>query len=55
LLRVFDQNWYQISTMLPLPPDARHFVKEMQTTRNRWAHAGTEGCLVEDVCRRGDN
>ena len=35
LRRVFDQNWYKISTMLPLPPDARHFVKEMQTTRNR--------------------
>jgi superfamily II DNA or RNA helicase len=51
LLRVFDQNWYQISTKLNLTSEARHFVKEMQTVRNRWAHAGTEGFPVEDVYR----
>src|SRR5688572_23814374 len=26
LLRLFDQNWYQISTKLNLPSEARHFV-----------------------------
>lgn len=51
LLRVLDQNWYQISLKLNLTPEARHFVKEMQTVRNRWAHAGTEGFPVEDVYR----
>ncbi|HSF29320.1 MAG TPA: Swt1 family HEPN domain-containing protein, partial [Candidatus Tectomicrobia bacterium] len=27
LLRVLDQNWYQISTKLSLSSEARHFVK----------------------------
>jgi hypothetical protein len=39
LLRVLDQNWYQISNSLDLTSEARHFVKEMQTVRNHWAHA----------------
>ncbi len=51
LLRVLDQNWYQISTKLNLTSEARHFVKEMQTVRNRWAHAGSEGFPVDDVYR----
>ncbi|HUU44803.1 MAG TPA: Swt1 family HEPN domain-containing protein, partial [Acidobacteriota bacterium] len=51
LLRVLDQNWYQISTKLSLTSEARHFVKEMQTVRNRWAHATMEGFPVEDVYR----
>lgn len=51
LLRVLDQNWYQISNKLGLTSEARHFVKEMQTIRNRWAHATTEGFQVDDVYR----
>ena len=51
LLRVLDQNWYQISNSLGLTSEARHFVKEMQTVRNRWAHANTEGFPVEDIYR----
>lgn len=51
LLRVLDQNWYQISTKLDLTSEARHFVKEMQTVRNRWAHAGSEGFPLDDVYR----
>lgn len=51
LLRVLDQNWYQISTKLRLTSEDRHFVKEMQTVRNRWAHAGTQGFSVEDIYR----
>ena len=51
LLRVLDQNWYKTSTKLNLTPEARHFVKEMQTVRNRWAHAGSEGFPVDDVYR----
>lgn len=51
LLQVLDQNWYQISTKLGLPSEVRHFIKEMQTVRNRWAHAGSEGFPVKDVYR----
>ena len=51
LLRILDQNWYQISTKLDLTSEARHFVKEMQTVRNRWAHAGSEGFPVDNVYR----
>ena len=51
LLRVLDQNWYQISTKLSMTSEARHFVKEMQTVRNRWAHVTTEGFPLEDVYR----
>jgi ATP-dependent helicase HepA len=51
LLRVLDQNWHQISTKLDLTSEARHFIKEMQTVRNRWAHVGTQGFPVEDVYR----
>lgn len=38
LLRVLDQNWYQISNKLGLTSESRHFVKEMQTIRNRCGH-----------------
>ncbi len=51
LLRVLDQNWYQISNKFNLLSESRHFVKEMQTIRNRWAHTSTEGISVEDIYR----
>lgn len=51
LLRVLDQNWYQISIKMNLSSEARHFVKEMQTVRNRWAHTGAEGFPSEDLYR----
>ena len=51
LLRVLDQNWYQISNKLALTSESRHFLKETQTIRNRWAHATTEGPPLDDVYR----
>lgn len=51
LLRIFDQNWYQISNKLGLTTESRHFVKEMQTIRNRWAHTTPEGIARDDVYR----
>ncbi len=51
LLRVLDQNWYQISSTLDLTSEARHFAKEMQTVRNRWAHADSEGFSNDDIYR----
>ena len=37
LLRVLDRNWFEITRKVTQSPDARHYVKEMQTVRNRWA------------------
>lgn len=51
LLKVLDQNWYQISRKFNLSSESRHFVKEMQTVRNRWAHISSEGISVEDIYR----
>ena len=51
LLRVLDQNWYKISMKMNLTSEDRHFVKEMLTVRNRWAHVGTEGFSDEDKYR----
>ena len=38
LLRILDRNWYAISQKCNLTHQDRHYVKEMQTVRNRWAH-----------------
>ena len=35
LLRVLDQNWYELSTTLRLPREGRNWVKELPTVRNR--------------------
>ena len=51
LLRILDQNWYQISTKLNLTTESRHYIKEMITIRNRWAHASMEGFSVDDEYR----
>lgn len=51
LLKVLDQNWYQISTRMNLTSEARHFVKEMQTIRNRLAHPPAEGLSIDDTYR----
>jgi ERCC4-related helicase len=51
LLRVLDQNWYLLSNTLRLTVEDRHFVKEMQTIRNRWAHTSSEGLSLEDMYR----
>jgi len=51
LLRVFDQNWYQISSAKDLGFEARNYVKEMLSVRNRWAHATAKGCSRDDMYR----
>ena len=51
LLRVADQNWYELSRQCPIPANARNWLKEAQTIRNRWAHAPAEG-LPDDMCYR---
>ncbi|MEK7814072.1 MAG: helicase-related protein [Candidatus Desantisbacteria bacterium] len=54
MLRVLDQNWYQLSDKLGLSAESRHFVKEMQLIRNRWAHITTEDFPMDDVYRDMD-
>lgn len=51
LIRILDQNWYDLNWKESFPPDARHFVKEMQTIRNRWAHASVQEYPRDDVYR----
>lgn len=48
LLRVADQNWYDIANEGGFNREARNWLKEAQTIRNRWAHAPAEG-LPEDM------
>ena len=54
LLRVLDQNWHELSVIEPLPREARNWVKELQTVRNRWAHAPNAGFSPQDTYRDAD-
>ncbi|MCL2469404.1 MAG: Swt1 family HEPN domain-containing protein [Alphaproteobacteria bacterium] len=51
LLRVLDKNWNPISNKLNLPHESRHFVKEMRTIRNNWAHPPVSGFSDDDIYR----
>ncbi|WP_255188120.1 DEAD/DEAH box helicase [Methylomonas rapida] len=51
LLRIADQNWYDIANQGGFNREARNWLKEAQTIRNRWAHAPAEG-LPDDMCYR---
>ncbi|MGR8935733.1 MAG: Swt1 family HEPN domain-containing protein [Gammaproteobacteria bacterium] len=51
LLRVVDQNWYDLSRQLGLNASARNWLKEAMTIRNRWAHAPA-GSLDDDAIYR---
>lgn len=54
LLRVLDQNWNELAGVHPLPREARNWVKELQSVRNRWAHAPVDGLNPADAFRDGD-
>ena len=54
LIRILDQNWYDLNWKETFPSDARHFVKEMQTVRNRWAHESVEEYPQDDIYRDMD-
>ena len=51
LIRLVDQNWYELAHMYDWPNEGRNFVKEMLTVRNRWAHAVVTAPPIEDVFR----
>ncbi|MEY9350302.1 ATP-dependent helicase HepA [Bradyrhizobium japonicum] len=54
LLRVLDQNWYELSDALRWPRDARNWIKELQTVRNKWAHQSTEEPPPGEIYRDAD-
>ena len=54
LLRVLDQNWYELNSALGLPREARTWIKEMQSVRNRWAHLTSEEVPASQVYRDAD-
>ncbi|WP_029376113.1 DEAD/DEAH box helicase [Brucella anthropi] len=54
LLRVVDQNWYELSEALRWPRDGRNWVKELQTVRNKWAHMSTEETPAGEIYRDAD-
>lgn len=51
LLRVFDQNWNTLGYRLNLNQQARNWLKEAQSIRNRWAHLPPGGLPSEDIYR----
>lgn len=51
LLRLLDQNWYELSNVNHWPIAARNWLKESQTLRNRWAHAPAGGLADSDTYR----
>ena len=54
LLRVLDQNWYELSQSLTLPREGRTWIKELQGVRNRWAHLSAVPVPAEDLYRDAD-
>jgi ATP-dependent helicase HepA len=54
LLRVLDQNWYELTQRVPLPREARSWVRELQTVRNKWAHASTRPAPASETYRDVD-
>ena len=54
LLRILDQNWYELSQELNLPREGRTWVRELQVVRNRWAHLSASPVRAEDLYRDAD-
>ena len=54
LLRILDQNWFELSQALNLPRDGRTWVRELQAVRNRWAHLSASPVRAEDLYRDAD-
>lgn len=54
LLRVIDQNWFELSSRFSWPKEGRNWLKEAQTIRNRWAHVTPAETEPNDVYRDAD-
>ena len=53
-LRVLDQNWNDLAFSQNFPREARTWLKELQSVRNRWAHAPASGLETDDAYRDAD-
>ena len=51
LLRIFDQNWFRISAQMGYESEQRHYLKEMISIRNRWAHRNNNPVSDDDLYR----
>lgn len=51
LLRILDQNWFEIASKLNLPREGRTWIRELQAVRNRWAHLPAESVSAGDLYR----
>jgi ATP-dependent helicase HepA len=51
ILRIFDQNWFELSKSFQLGPQERSWLKELQQVRNRWAHLPVSGLSKSDTFR----
>lgn len=54
LVRLVDQNWYELSNELQLPREGRGWIKELQSIRNRWAHLSAQAVSANDRFRDAD-
>jgi hypothetical protein len=54
LLRIFDQNWNELSPKYKLYYEDRHFLKEMQNIRNRLAYKPNTGYSLDEIYRDFD-
>ncbi|MGD9638744.1 MAG: helicase-related protein [Alphaproteobacteria bacterium] len=54
LLRILDQNWYEITSIINLPREARNWLKELQNVRNKWAHLSSEDVPANELYRDAD-
>jgi hypothetical protein len=54
LLRVLDQNWYDLCGAHRLPREGRTWVRELQTVRNKWAHLSAEAMPDSEIYRDAD-
>lgn len=54
LLRVLDQNWFELSNSGGLPREGRTWVRELQSVRNKWAHLSAEAMRDSEIYRDAD-
>lgn len=51
LLRIFDHNWVRISASMGYEVEQKHYLKEMISIRNRWAHRNSNPVSYDDLYR----
>ena len=54
LLRILDQNWFELSQVATFTRESRTLVRELQAVRNRWAHLSAAPILPDDLYRDVD-